>query len=118
MYKLYEKINRRWPEETEITHFLAREVLKRVTGLKECCDKCKESYGLNLPEKYFDEKQNPNVKKYKLVVGEYFKKYTNEIKMTVSSSDASLREEMLAFLNNKSGSFVSEDELLVGFWAV
>lgn len=95
---------------------MAKEVLKRVTSLKECCDKSKNDYGINLPEKYFDEKQNPNIKKYKSVVGEYFKKYTSEIKTDSIPQTFTLKEELKTFLMKRSGSFVSEDELMIGYW--
>ena len=61
---------------------LGEEVIKRVSLLKEFCEKLidNKGYGVSMAESYFNEKVNPSVKKYKSVVFEYYKKYTTEIK--------------------------------------
>ena len=55
--------------------------MKRVTNLKKCCDEEDDTYGLISSQRYFDEKANPSIKKYKTVIREYYKKYKEEIKI-------------------------------------
>lgn len=69
-------------------------------------------------DRYFDEKQNASIKKYKSVVSEYYKKYTNEISSEKSVSAYPLKEELKHFLNKRSGMFNNEEELLIGYWSI
>ena len=84
---------------------LGQEVIRKVTNLKNCCDNVKEEYGLSMVDKYFDEKSNPSIKKYKSVVGEYYRKYKSEIPYETSTTSNDIKENIKKFLNKTSGSF-------------
>lgn len=60
--------------------YLGTEVLKRVTMLKDCFECGANEYGIGMIDAYLNERNNSSIKKYKSVVLEYFKKYTQEIK--------------------------------------
>ena len=60
---------------------------------------------------------NPSIRKYKSVIREYFKKYTEEIKV-VSNQKNDLKTSFQEFLEKKGSYLKEEDELLMGFWMV
>lgn len=62
-------------------------MINRVTKLKKCCEEQTEDYNLISTKRYLDEKVNPSIKKYKSVVKEYYKKYTEEIKISKESKE-------------------------------
>ena len=68
-------------------------------------------------ESYLNERNNSGIKKYKSVVMEYFKKYTNEIKVE-NCYCSSLNSEIKKLLEKKVGCFKEEDDLLIGYWMV
>lgn len=69
-------------------------------------------------ESYLNEKCNPTIKKYKSVVMEYFKKYTQEIKSENFSSAFSLATEIRTFLSKNSGQIREDDDIIIFYWMV
>ena len=76
MFKILEKIKKFFPDEVNLCHAICDDVIKRVTSLKKCCDEKSSEFGLKQTLSYFDERSNPSIKKYKSVIGEYFRKYS------------------------------------------
>lgn len=83
LYKIYEKLKKNCNEERELLNAVGNEVIKRVNELAGvvCPDKenlCqgKSELGLADQKNYLNEELNPSIKKYKSVVKEYHKKYT------------------------------------------
>lgn len=75
-----------------------------MTTLKDCFENGLNEYGLGMIESYLNERNNSGIKKYKSVVMEYFKKYTNEIK-TENCFYSSMNSEIKKLLEKKMGSF-------------
>ena len=88
-----------------------------MTKLKKCCDDHSDEYSIISAQKYFDEKVNPSIRKYKSVIREYFKKYTDEIKV-VGGSKVDLKKSFQEFLQKKGSCLKDDDELLMGYWMI
>ena len=117
LFKIYEKVKSLYEKENNLLAVLGEEVLKRVTNLKKHCDEKIGDYGLASTERYFDEKVNPSIKKYKSVIREYYRKYYQEIK-TSSTAIGNVKSIMKEFLERKCVTFKENDELVMGFWMI
>lgn len=97
LFKIYEKLKKLYQNEHDLLSVLGQQVLKRVIGLKKHCEEVVGDFGLISIERYFDEKTNPSIKKYKSVIREYYRKYHQEIKVGTTFS-GSLKMVMKDFL--------------------
>ena len=95
---------------------LGNETIRRVTLLKKLV--CSRDLSTNVPfslddgEYYLNPLQNPEIKKYKSVIEEYFKRYTSEIKMQVLDNKASPAELIKDYLSKIPEEVVKKDTLL------
>lgn len=108
LFKILEKLRRNFSGEDGLMNSIGGEILKKVTKLKKCCEEHSDEYSIISAQKYFDEKVNPSIRKYKSVIREYFKKYTEEIKV-VGNSKVDLKKCFQEFLQKK-GSCLKDDD--------
>ena len=62
---------------------------------------------------YLNPINNPDIKKYKNVVNEYFNKYMSEVKMEMIDSKANLTEIICSFLKGLDSSLLNKEGLPV-----
>ncbi len=87
LYKIYEKLRKYLKDEKELLNVVGNEVLRRVNNLMSVVAPEKENqsamrgedFGLTDIQQYLNEEVNSSIKKYRAVVKEYHKKYTQEI---------------------------------------
>ena len=91
MFRIYYKTLQKLQDNKEVPenlkNILGNETIRRVTLLKKlvCSGEMNVNNQFSLVEvdSYLNPLQNPDIKKYKSVIDEYFKRYTSEIKMQV-----------------------------------
>jgi len=110
LYKINEKLKKSANPETELISHLSNDILQRVTNLKRCCIDLTNvgKYDLKDVDNYLSEQRNPTIKKYKAVISEYYKKYTNELSPKSSRiKSASLSEYFTIYMKKNK---TSEDK--------
>jgi hypothetical protein len=100
----------------KLKNILGNETIRRVTMLKKLvCSSdlaANQQYSLEEIDSYLNPIYNPEIKKYKSVVDEYFKRYTNEIKMEVLDTNASPSALIKDYLCTSGPELIKKDALL------
>lgn len=105
----------------KLKNILGNETIRRVTLLKKLI--CASDFNVNNQfyldevEAYLNPVQNPDIKKYKSVIEEYFKRYTSDIKMQVLDTKASPCQIIKEYLVGMSEESVKKNTLLT-HWLV
>lgn len=100
-----------------LCNILGNETIRRVTLLKKlvCSEDISSNQHFNVRnvEAYLNPIYNPDIKKYKNVINEYFNKYTSEIKMEVLEGRSTPSETITCFLKSIPQSALEKEKLLV-----
>lgn len=94
----------------QLKNILGNQTIRRVALLKKliCSEEisANQHYSLKNVETYLNPIFNPEIKKYKSVVNEYFNKYTAEIKMEVLEGKLTPSQIITTFLKSLSPSLI------------
>lgn len=127
LYKIYEKLRKHCSEERELLNAVGNEAIRRVNELASvvCPDKenlyaGRSELGLLDQKNYLNEELNPSIKKYKSVVKEYQKKYTQEISVQPQGRQVSAKSLMRETL--AKGKLIKEslstEEMIMVYWMI
>lgn len=116
LYKIQDQLTAHRPGSKTLAQLLANEVLDRVMlihNLSTATNLKADVLDLKEAERYFKEQSNPSIKKFKMVIQEYYRKYTAQLKRQEATPE-DLNSQLKNFL--RSSTCEDSTEFMLLYW--